>query len=446
MEEAVVEVDRDPEPVRHFTEGLAPMVIVYKLNNEQILEHRVTGEVVNLKTQDQTLCNHGGFGFLKGPTNARRWVNDIFKKTLWKIDGEHAVKMAGHGGEGEVVQWLTELRTNHEYSYASWEACSSSPRKVGRLQIITYEVERSGATVFLKIADLQQAAQFKTKFAASPEWVAWSIDSWGTWADTVSIPRDHIVRSCDVQDGNARVAKAHMTIAATLLTFAKQSGILREYDDRVKCMQVVRSIVANFIGKDFEIHLQRGIGHVPVVGGVAFRVRDLQVEACDGELRELVGRPFERTLISFLNNGKFLPYAPQVFQQLNILAEANRLLVWPSDPLLCLTPLGCRRRRYRRTRTAEGLIPSSTACNAERCAAIARSLDLDVSMLKSWVDNDAKRYIMSFRKASEPALSIGLQFDKGRTSGRNKMRGKYMGYEWRIFGHVTPLAPQTQFV
>ena len=444
----VEEIVSSPEPVPHFTTGLAPLVSVYKLNGEQHLEHRMTGEVVNLKTQDDKLCNHGGFGFLKGTNSNCQWVNDIFKKSLWKIDGELAVKMPGHGGEGEVVQWLTEVRTNHEYTYASWEACSASPCKVGRLQVITYEVQRSGATVFLKIADLQRAAQFKTKFPASPEWVAKSMYRWTQWADAVSIPRDHIVRPCDLADGNARVEKPHMTIATTLLIFSKGAGIMREYDDRVKCMQVVRSTAANFIGKDFEIHLQRGIGNVPVEGGVPFRVRDLHVEACDGCLRELVGRPFEGALLSFLNVGKFLPYAPQLFQQLHILAEAaNRILQWPSDPLLCLTPLGARSRCDRRIRTAVSLIPSSTARNAFRCGAIARRLNLDVPMHKSWVDNAyVKRYIMAFRKASEPALSIGLQFDKGRRSGADQMRGKYMSYEGRIFGHLMPLAPQPQFV
>ena len=110
-----------PVPAPHFQPRETSVIVLYTAGNEQFLEHRLIGEVVQLarlSSDGWRLRNANRFGYITANGTEPLWVNDLFMKTMWSNGGVIALRsvVADH----EVVLWLAESRARRSYSYASW--------------------------------------------------------------------------------------------------------------------------------------------------------------------------------------------------------------------------------------------------------------------------------------------------------------------------------------
>ena len=57
----------------------------------------------------------------------------------------------------------------------------------------------------------------------------------------------------------------------------------------------------------------------------------------------------------------------------------------------------------------------------------------------------SRRYAVSLRKASEDETSVAFEFDEGRRTGKDWLRGKPLGNDTNRFGHVPSMVTRTFF-
>jgi hypothetical protein len=447
----LVDVD-DTVPVLHWVPGNAPILAVYVHDRTQFLENRITGEIVQLSQLENgswSLRYHDGFGFLEGPGGTLEWVNNVFKETLWSVRGRMMVKTVGDDDTEEIVKWLSDLQRTRTFTYASWKS-ERGVKKMPRLAVLTIHAPRSGAVTFLDMKDLQRAAEFSAKFAASYEWCPKMVDSWRLFLEGVGIAPNHFLKPfAGDRVVDLRVQSWHCSVVAAMGVFVYCASHMKQNPDRSSSKAVLAGLIKHFLPSDFQVLLPRYDVMVDNLNAnqaqqdlVTLEIVGLKVSSCQC-LPWAIGLTLCDFMLEIMTRGTDSHHRTGfwsgVLQCIELLA---RDATWPSDPLSCLTPAGSVRRADRRVRHAMMELPLAEGRNPHKPSALARRLGLDVPVHKAWVDKAyCRQYITALDASLSDSLSFGLTFDKGRRTGKDWMRGVVMGFEQNSVGHLPFIVP-----
>jgi hypothetical protein len=437
-------------PVQHLPRGRDPLVILTKVGNKQILEHRLTGEVVELApghAGSTWVLERGdcGFAFISNEFAPARWVNDILAKSVWLADGDLIVKTSVADSPCEIVEYFKDVSKLCKLSYASWPG-GDGQFVMPLIAIVAFDVPRDGATTFLNLKHIQDSANFKAKYPRSTQWFNKQRSAWLEMFERCGMSPLHLYKPVagDTVDA-VRLDNYHCSVAAAIAILAYSSRKMQDVGDRHACLSLSLGIIANLIGTSFELQVDDSRFEIVKHGNVVqsthtIKVSNLVVEICTiHAFGGCVGLRIDNFLQNVLDMHP--RFCSQVFTSLGRLAEiAARETDWPSDPLVCLTTCGHRRPSTRHLRLVMNEMPTKHARNAYRGCATLKRVGLNVPLHRAWADAAyARRYIVAMQYAMSTPLSYGLTFDKGRRTGKDWLRGVVVAFENKTSAILIPI-------
>lgn len=447
---AGMDVDAEPTPVSHFSQGLPPVIRLYSFGGRQRLEHLISGEVVVLEPPDAkwVLEHSNGFGFLKAHGRDSVWVDSLLQTTVWNHNGSVYLETESADGADATCVWLSDVVAKFVSHYSSWPATvNGDVSRVGRLEYIRLSVPRDGVKTLFNLKDVQFAAEFETPFCASSRWFMNMQRAWETLLSAVGVPPSHLMRpTSGTGVGSLRVHAWHGSATALILILLKCIVDGKSDNDKIRCRRLLFGFLCNFLppASDFLVaEYEPATPQTPPCYGVRLVVHNFVI-TCDNvdtpALRRIDNFRLDKALeVAFSNRVRCGWLLSSLVVRVSDLVDLHlEDHAWPSDPLKCLTDAGKCKRLDRQIRQVVGELPMAVVRNQHRAFKLMKALGL-AGIHHTWVDAAyMRRYLVALRQGM-PSLSYAITADKSRGSGKDWLSGCIIGCESKLCGWMQPV-------
>ena len=192
--------DEEPYPVPHFAAGSTPLVRLVNFEDVQILEHLLTGEIVQAKPPAPghrwTLAESNGWAYLDAGGRAPAcWANGLFSLVVFRSGLDLYCEPVGADElEKQVAPvWLDEVRIKFNTHFASWPR-DGVHHECSRLAHIVMDSPRCGVRVFFDLVDMQKYLSFSTKYGSGNAWVRKQKPKWEVLLEELNMDPLHLMR------------------------------------------------------------------------------------------------------------------------------------------------------------------------------------------------------------------------------------------------------------
>ena len=436
-------------PTHHHAPGTTSVLSLCTRDRTQFLENRITGELVLINLEERmqpwSLDYHDGFGFITREGSAPRWANNIFRMTVWDVNGLMLVKTVMDDGS-QINEWLHDARKKCKTLFTAW-AAEFPIKAIKDLEVLQFRHPRDGASFFVNMKQLQEHAEFETKFARHANWFVQMKPTWLGKLEMAGCSAEHFyvpVRGNTVAD--VRLDSAHASIAAAIVVFMNGYVHTKKVADRQACRRAVLALINHFCGNSFEflvdVNLRDGVRFSDTVHtGELVKVEDGKLTVCPRDWQCNVGQSF----FDFVYVARLHPNTGYLYSQLvnglgHIIEQKSRHRTLCDDPLKHLSAGG--RPSSRTLRSALAALSPTDARNASAASRVLRRCGFAATTHKAWVDDAyVRRYLFSSRFNLGDGLSYGVTLDKGRRVGKDWLRGTLMSYEKATVSVLAPMAP-----
>lgn len=434
------------QEVPHRSPGEAPLVVLAKSSDGgQILEHRVTGEVVALPLlgpgeQWRLQFNDEGWAAVVPDGNGMAaWVTTLMQMSLWvSAEGRCFVQRRLGDAESEVhTEWLATIMQKHTIAYMS-SAGSPDFLAMPRCNILVTEAPHQGARVFVALKDMQSAMNFQTAFCRSHTWVGKNKAKWLDDLAFFGASMSHFRQPVEenVAEEGLRVHEPCVSMLALLIILARCVDLREQADQRqarlAMCGLVARCLEdGDFCVDDESIGMTRSSHGCNVTVDGGHMSWDCVIPALVG----FEGQPVDNIIERLWNvRRRFRAVASQFFWHVAMLMDSSiRSTEWATDPLSVLAQAQHgqpRRRADRALRMAVLQLPLTVARNSRRASSVAGALGLDCPASKVWEESAfLRRYLVSCRKHFDRNTSYAIAPDKSGFPPKEFVGCSIIGHE-----------------